>query len=71
MLFHVVGAGELLGAPQVGTRNSLLGRVDLGVTRGVAGGSEGLLAPVCIPIAARETLSRTLVGGNMAIVVLI
>jgi hypothetical protein len=58
VLLHVVGARKLLCAPGIRALNGLLGRVDLGVARGVTRGCEGLLATVAVPIPAWVSLAR-------------
>lgn len=57
VLLHVVGAGELLGAPGVDALHALLGRVDLGVARSVAARREGLFAPNRFTKAAEVPLA--------------
>lgn len=52
MLFHVVYAGELLGAAAEGTFEAFPGDVDLGVARGMARGREGLFAADIVVVAA-------------------
>jgi len=65
MLFHVVGTGELLGASRIGTWNSFLCCMNLGMAGGVAGGGKGLLTSMSIPVAARESLPWSIIGGSM------
>ena len=64
MLLHIVCSGELLMATRVGTLDGLLGRVDLGMTRGMAGCGEGFLAAMTIAVPAGVTLGGPLRGGG-------
>lgn len=63
VLLHVVGSGELLLAAVESALNSLLGSVDLGVTRGMTRSGEGLLATVAVAVAARVSLARAFRQG--------
>ncbi|KAG7146884.1 hypothetical protein HYQ46_004302 [Verticillium longisporum] len=55
-----------------GALHGLLGRVNLGVPRGMARGGEGLLAAVAVPVAAGIPLAGAVrqVGGSGGIVII-
>lgn len=57
VLLHVVGAREPLGTALKGAVDTLFGRVDLGVPRGVARCGESFVAAVSFPVAAWEALA--------------
>ena len=71
MLLHVVGPCELFGATLEGARDRLLGSVDLGVPRGMAGCSEGLLTAVAVSVPARIPLAGPFGGGRAGDIILI
>lgn len=58
VLLHVVCSGEFLRTSWMSAGNGLLGRVNLGMTRGVARSGECLLAAVAVTIPAWVTLTR-------------
>lgn len=64
VLLHVVGPGELLGAPLERAWHGFLGRVDLGVARGVPRRGEGLFAAVRVLVAARVALGGFVARGH-------
>lgn len=64
VLLHVVGPGKLLLAARKGALDSLFGSMNLGVARGMARGSECLLAAMRVAEAARVALGRAILAGH-------
>lgn len=60
VLLHVVGSSELLGAADKCALDSLLGGVNLGMTRRMSRGGECLVATMGVAVPARITLARSL-----------
>lgn len=62
MLLHVVGPGEFFMTVWIGTVDSFLGRVDLGMPARMARRGESLVATVRVTEAAGISSSRALLG---------